>query len=112
MTRAEALAQLRSDQDVMQAVEEEEYGRALAHLRYALTDEHRDKVYDLLDVLEIDVVDYSAPALLAALEEAIDGTFCEEDEEEDCAMDGDHASALASAGMSDEPIGYECGEWL
>jgi len=46
-------------------------------------------------------------AAKAAVERMVD---CDPDDGDD--MDGDHGTALASAGYGDESFGYECGDWL
>lgn len=117
---ATAVCSLLNVSEVVSALKATSYHGALAVLS-GLTAPEILTVEVALMALGVEVTHTGTEALYDALYAAqqhgwFDGeldAFSDEDaSDDDDYMDGDHASALSSAGWGDEAYGYEAGDWL
>jgi len=113
--RSEALRTLQNNWEVISSVNATTMHDARAALS-GLTAPERMTVEVALMVLGIEVADSSRGALADALWQMArahpDEDFSIDDDDYCDDMDGDHGTALESAGWGDEPMGYEAGEWI
>jgi hypothetical protein len=117
---ATAVCSLLNVSEVVSALKATSYHGALVMLS-ELTAPEKLAVEVALLALGVEVTHTGTEALYDALHAAqqhgwFDGeldAYSDEDEsDDDDYMDGDHASALSSAGWGDESHGYEAGDWI